>query len=291
MSDPSSLFSVAGRVALISGASSGIGSYIAHGLADHSCARVYIVGRRTAQLQSVASYNPKVLIPIEGDVSTKNGCLKIAETFERLEREKSGVKDGEKVGLDILVCNAGVAILEGAWDHFKASPEEVKNALLKLDDEDWATEFAINASAIQWLSAALLPSLAHASQTNSGFRQGRGAIITNTSVSAIYVSPHAQGHLYCASKAAAETITHNLASKFTKHGVRVNSLAIANIPSEMNDPNNENSFISKMKDIMPIGRIGTEEDAVGAVVYLSSRAGSYVSGTTIKLDGGALIGI
>lgn len=75
----------------------------------------------------------------------------------------------------------------------------------------------------------------------------------------------------------------NLASKFTRLGVRVNSLAIGNIPSEMNDPNDPTSFIGRMKNLIPIGRVGDPEDAVGAVIYLASRAGSYVSGTVIKV--------
>jgi len=128
----------------------------------------------------------------------------------------------------------------------------------------------------------------NAEKTNDGFREGRGSIVNNTSVSALSVAPAAKLHLYSASKAAAESISQNLASKFTRLGVRANSIAIANIPSEMNDPTNPGSFVFQAK--IPIGRVGTEDDAVGAVIYLASRAGSYVSGTVIKVDGGILIG-
>ena len=118
---------------------------------------------------------------------------------------------------------------------------------------------------------------------DGGKKEGRGCIVNNTSVSAFYVSPQVQGHLYAASKAAAESVTLNLASKFTRLGVRVNSIAPANVPSEINDPSNPQSFIASMKDVVPIGRIGNEEDVVGAVVYLASRAGSYISGNVIKV--------
>jgi NAD(P)-dependent dehydrogenase (short-subunit alcohol dehydrogenase family) len=78
-------------------------------------------------------------------------------------------------------------------------------------------------------------------------------------------------------------LSQMLASKLTKLGVRVNSIAVGNIPSEINDKNNPQSFIEKSKNIIPIGRVGNEEDVAGAVVYLASRAGSFVSGACIKV--------
>ncbi|CDO69284.1 hypothetical protein BN946_scf184976.g3 [Trametes cinnabarina] len=278
------LFSVFNRVVLVTGASSGIGSYIAKGLSKAGVARVYIVGRRVAQLVRVAQEAPGIIIPLVGDVSTIAGCKALAKAFA--ESEKSlAVKE---VKLDALINNAGMAAREGNWAD-GAAVEEVKDALLQATDEDWSKVFAVNVASIQWLSAALLPYLVSASQ-NGGKAQGRGCIINNTSVSAFYVSPQAQGHLYAASKAAAESITLNLASKLTRLGVRVNSIAPANVPSELNSPDDPDSFISTEKDIIPIGRIGNEEDVVAAVVYLSSRAGSYISGNVIKLDGGILVG-
>lgn len=135
----------------------------------------------------------------------------------------------------------------------------------------------------KWLSAAALPYLVKAAKANGGVKEGRGCIVVNTSVSAFYISSTVQSHIYSASKAAAESVTLNLASKFTRLGVRVNSIAPANVPSEINDPTNETSFIARSKGRIPIGRVGNEEDVVGAVVYLSSRAGSYISGTVIKV--------
>ena len=135
----------------------------------------------------------------------------------------------------------------------------------------------------QWLSAAALPYLVRASKTKNGVKEGRGCIVNNTSVSAFYVSSSVQSHIYSATKAAAESLTLNLASKFTRLGVRVNSIAPANIPSEINDITNENSFIARSQGHIPVGRVGDEEDVTGAVIYLASRAGSYISGTVIKV--------
>ncbi|KAI9068061.1 NAD(P)-binding protein [Trametes sanguinea] len=278
------LFSVSNRVALVTGASSGIGSYIAQGLAKAGIARVYIVGRRVAQLVKVAQVAPGVIIPLVGDVSTIAGCKALVEAFVGSERSLQ-VDDAK---LDLLVNNAGMGAQEGDWSD-DASAEDIRDALLQARDKDWASVFAVNVASIQWVSAVFLPYLVNASR-NGGKAEGRGCIINNTSVSAFYVSPHAKGHLYAASKAAAESVTLNLASKLTRLGVRVNSIAPANVPSEMNSSDDPKSFISKEKDAIPIGRIGSEEDVVGAVIYLSSKAGSYISGNVVKLDGGILVG-
>ncbi|RPD63862.1 NAD(P)-binding protein [Lentinus tigrinus ALCF2SS1-6] len=280
----SDLFSVADRVAVVTGASSGIGSYIAQGLARAGAARVYISGRRAAQLEKVAQAAPGVL-PLVGDVSTIKGCKELADTFVAREK-KVGV---EAVKLDLLVNNAGMGAQEGDWA-YGASVEEIRDALLQASDADWAKVNAVNVGSLQWVSATLLPYLV-AAASNGGKREGRGCIVNNTSVSAFFVSPQVKGHLYAASKAAAESMTLNLVSKFTRLGVRVNSIAPANVPSELNSPDDPRSFISAMKDIIPFGRIGNEEDVTGAVIYLASRAGSYISGNVIKLDGGSLIGV
>ena len=76
----------------------------------------------------------------------------------------------------------------------------------------------------------------------------------------------------------------NLASKLTRLGVRVNSIAPANVPSELNSPDDPRSFISRLRDDIPVGRIGNEDDVVAAVIYLSSRAGSYISGNVVKVS-------
>ncbi|OCH91781.1 NAD(P)-binding protein [Obba rivulosa] len=299
----SDLFSFSNRVALVTGGGSGLGEFIAKGLATAGAARVYITGRRVHALERVAQAASGKVVPIVGDVSTIDGCKQIADAFVVLEK-KAGVKE---VQLDLLVNNAGVFANEGLWEDATATAEQIRDALLQASDTDWARVFATNVAAIQasppshtrlpladpslqWLSAALLPYLVKAAKENDGHTDGRGCVINNTSVSAFYVSPHAKGHLYSASKAAAESVTLNLASKFTRLGVRVNSIAPANLPSEINDPSNPQSFIAKNKDIIPIGRIGKAEDAVGAVLYLATAAGSFVSGTCIKIDGGILVG-
>ncbi|OSX66725.1 hypothetical protein POSPLADRAFT_1132831 [Postia placenta MAD-698-R-SB12] len=275
------LFSFSNRVALITGGGSGIGAYVAKGLAETGASRVYIIGRRVAGVEATTQAAPNVIIPIVGDVGTSEGCRKIVEAFEGGEK-KAGI-DAADIRLDLLFNNAGIAHEEGAWGP-GATPEQVRDALLKASDTDWAHEFAVNVSSVQWMSALLLPHLVRASKQNNGARDGRGCIVINSSVSAFYYSSPV--HVYAASKAAAHSVTQSLASKFTRLGVRVNSIAPANVPSEMNNPDDPRSFISQRRDVIPIGRIGSGEDVVGTVLYLASRAGSYISGTVILVSEG-----
>ena len=141
---PTDLFSIADRVVLVTGASSGIGSYVAQGLAQAGAARVYITGRRAAQLDAVAQAAPGVLIPLVGDVSTIDGCKALADAFVSAER-KAGVED---VKLDLLFNNAGMKAAEGFWAP-GASGEQIRDALLQAQDEDWAKVFAVNVGSLQ----------------------------------------------------------------------------------------------------------------------------------------------
>ena len=138
------LFSVADRVALVTGASSGIGAYVAQGLARAGAARVYISGRRAAQLDKVAQAAPGVIIPLVGDVSTINGCKELANAFVAAET-KANVQE---VKLDLLMNNAGMGAQEGRWTH-GASVEQIRDALLQTPDEDWAKVNAVNVGSLQ----------------------------------------------------------------------------------------------------------------------------------------------
>lgn len=140
------LFSFSNRVALITGGGSGIGAYVAKGLAETGASRVYIIGRRVAGVEATTQAAPNVIIPIVGDVGTSEGCRKIVEAFEGGEK-KAGI-DAADIRLDLLFNNAGIAHEEGAWGP-GATPEQVRDALLKASDTDWAHEFAVNVSSVQ----------------------------------------------------------------------------------------------------------------------------------------------
>ncbi|KAI0028882.1 hypothetical protein K488DRAFT_89320 [Vararia minispora EC-137] len=277
--DLKTLFSLSGRIALVTGGGSGIGSYIAHAFAQVGATRVYVTGRRLPLLAETAAAYPEVIVPIQGDVSTKAGCLAIVKAFEEKERTRLGGGESAQIVLDVLVNNAGVLGGDVFWAP-GAGVEEVSAALLQASDEDWARTFAVNVSAIQWMSAALLPHLARSGKQSPG----RANIINNTSVAAI--SSRSMMHVYATSKAAAESLTQNLAFKLTSLGVRVNSLAFGPLPSQMNDPKDPDSYINQIAGRVPVGRVGNEGDAAGAAVYLASGAGGFVTAASLRIDGG-----
>ncbi|THH21328.1 hypothetical protein EW146_g216 [Bondarzewia mesenterica] len=182
------LFSVKGCISLVTGGGSEIGAYTAHGLAQGGCTRIYITERRLQALQKMASLHPSI-VPIQGDVSTREGCIQIARGFVGHERPRGVPADS--VQLDLLVNNAGVASVEGRSLPSAYTPWCYLSVVVKK-------------------KAALLTHLVRASSTNEGSREGRGTIINNASVSALYVGRAAQSHIYPASKAAPESITQNL---------------------------------------------------------------------------------
>jgi NAD(P)-dependent dehydrogenase (short-subunit alcohol dehydrogenase family) len=146
--DLKTLCSLSDRVALITGAGSGIGSYIAHAFVQAGASRVYITGRRKEALERTAQYNSSVIIPIQGDVSTRAGCIAIHDKFTEAEKERAGSTSGQVAPLDILVNNAGIMTNDGSWER-DAPAEVVAEALLKAADDDWAKAFSINVSAMQ----------------------------------------------------------------------------------------------------------------------------------------------
>ena len=98
--------------------------------------------------------------------------------------------------------------------------------------------------------------------------------------------PRVHQPAYQASKAALNHLTRLLASKFRRHGVRVNAISPGYFPSAMNDPTNPKSMLARAKELVPLQRGGEEQDIAGTALWLASRAGSYVDGQVIVLSGG-----
>lgn len=254
--DIDSLFSVGGKTALVTGGSRGIGLMIAEGLV-RAGAKVYISSRKAdvceAEAVRLSQYGTCVSVP--ADLSTYDGVHQLAS-------EVAGLEDQ----LHILVNNAGAA-----W----GAPME------DYPDSAWDKVLAVNVKAVFELTATLLPQLEAA-----GTSEDPARVVNIGSVDGIRVS-ETDNYAYAASKAAVHMVTRQTAHRLTRRKITVNAIAPGPFRSKMM------SYILDSEDgeravasTVPLGRIGSPEDIVGAVLYLTSRAGSYLTGAVIPVDGG-----
>ena len=248
------LFSLEGRVALVTGGSRGIGYMISQGLLEFGCARVYISARKAAQCDQAAKelsqYGECVSIP--GDVSSMEGIKALVAEIEKREG-----------ALDILVNNAGAAWGE-SWDTF---PEA-----------GWDKVVDLNLKAPFFLTRELTPLL------RKGVRDGHLAKVINiASIDGISVNM-LETYSYAGSKAGLIHMTKRMAVHLAKDGIVMTAIAPGAFASEMNKAARDHG--DAISAGIPSGRIGTTEDMAGAAVYLASRAGDYVLGSTLIVDGG-----
>jgi NAD(P)-dependent dehydrogenase (short-subunit alcohol dehydrogenase family) len=249
------LFSLEGKTALVTGGGSGIGAMIARGLVSRGV-RTYVTGRdaaRTAEFAEQTAASGGECIALVADFSTSDGPGALAEQFSAIEDR-----------LHILVNNAGT---------------NAEGALAKFSPEEWDDVLAVNLRAPVFLVRALLPQLKEAASAGDPAR-----VINVGSIGGLHI-PNWEAHPYGASKAAIHHVTRSLAKALGKDHITVNAIAPGPFPSKMHDTSSEATQKS-IATYIPLGRAGTPEDAVGAVVFLSSRAGAYVNGHVLPLDGG-----
>jgi NAD(P)-dependent dehydrogenase (short-subunit alcohol dehydrogenase family) len=249
------LFSLAGRVALVTGGSRGIGRMIATGLL-HQGAKVYLSARKAAACDATArelsAIGPCFSLPI--DVSTVEGARRLAT--EITQREPA---------LDILVNNAGAA-----WgEEFDTFPES-----------GWDKVVDLNMKAPFFLTQALHEALKRAAKTRPS------KVINIASIDGLSVNPW-ETYSYTASKAGLIHLTKRMALRLAQDNIVVNGIAPGPFPSDMNKEARDHG--DAVAHRVPAGRIGTTEDMAGAAIYLASRAGDYVVGETIVVDGGVTI--
>jgi NAD(P)-dependent dehydrogenase (short-subunit alcohol dehydrogenase family) len=250
------LFSLQGRVALVTGGSRGIGYMIATGLL-HQGAKVYITARKAAACEAAArelsALGPCIALP--ADVSTVEGARRLAG--ELVQREPA---------LDILVNNAGAA-----WgEDFDTFPE---NGWDKVVDLNLKTPF--------FLTQALHGALKQAA------KPGRPAKVINVaSIDGISVNPW-ETYSYAASKAGLIHLTRRMALRLAQDHIIASGIAPGPFPSDMNKQARDHG--DEVAQRVPAGRIGNTEDMAGVAIYLASRAGDYVVGETIVVDGGLTI--
>jgi len=254
------LFSMAGKVCVVTGGSSGLGSYMAQGFLEAGAARVYITARSEEKLQKKAAELSAVAdgecIALSGDLSNLEGVQALAGALKEKESH-----------IDVLVNNAGLGL---------GSPIATMTA------EDWDKTMDLNTRSPLFLTQALLDLLKANATLDDPAR-----IIFISSVAASGVFPSVLA--YSTSKNALEHLTPSLALALTDDFIRVNAIAPGRFYSEMTrgaweDPDAE-SFKAELERI-PAHRYGGPEDMAGVAVMLCSRAGAYFHGEVLNLDGG-----
>ncbi|MCW3836561.1 SDR family oxidoreductase [Sphingomonas canadensis] len=249
--DTTNLFRLDGRVALVTGGSRGIGRMIAAGFVAQG-AKVYITARKADACDATAADLGPNCISIPHDISTVEGCRTLAAELAKREAK-----------LDILVNNAGAA-----WGvPFDEFPES-----------GWDKVMDLNVKSPFFLTQALHAMLKTAASA------GRPAKVINiTSIDGQRVNPW-QTYSYQASKAALIHLTRRVAAELIQDNIVVSSLAPGAFPSDMNRAARDHG--DGVAKRIPAGRIGVTEDMAGAAIYLASRAGDYVVGETLTVDGG-----
>lgn len=246
------LFSLKGRTALITGGSRGIGRMIAEGFLAQG-ATVYISARKAAACDTTATelsaLGPCFSLP--ADVSTVEGARALVAAY--MAREDR---------LDILVNNAGAA-WGAPFDEFPES--------------GWDKVVDLNLKTPFFLTQALHGHLREAGKARVA------KVINIASIDGVSVNP-LETYSYAASKAGLIHLTRRMALRLVKDNIVVTAIAPGAFPSEMNkDARDHETEVSAR---IPSGRIGTVEDMAGAAIFLASRAGDYVVGSTLVVDGG-----
>ena len=254
------LFSMNGKICVVTGGSSGLGSYMARGFLEAGAERVYVTARSAetleAKAQELSAIASGECIPLVGDLSTIAGVEALASHLA--EREQH---------IDVLVNNAGLGT-GGAFD--------------KMSVVDWDRTMDINTRSPLFLTQALLGLLKARATVDSP-----SSVIFISSVAASEVFAHVMA--YSTSKKAVEHLTPQIALALADDHIRVNAIAPGRFFSEMTrgawqDPEAE-SYKAELQRL-PAHRYGDMHDIAGVAIMLCSRAGAYFTGEVLNVDGG-----
>ena len=251
------LFSVSGKVAVVTGGSRGIGLMIARGLLQGGAKKVYISSRKAdacaAAAEELSSYGDVAAIP--ADLSKESECRRLADEV-----------GAQEPALHILVNNAGAT-----WG----------TPLTEFTEDAWDKVMDTNVKGPFFLTKAMLPLLEKAASDDDPAR-----VINIGSIDGLHVNP--MPHFpYSVSKAGIHHLTRVLARELASKRITVNAVAPGPFQSKMmafalDDPGTRGAIEASN----PLGRIGRPDDMAGIAVFLSSRAGSYINGAVIPVDGG-----
>ncbi len=254
--DFSKLFSLEGKIALITGGSRGIGKMLVEGFLAAGAEKVYITARKREQMaETIAEFDaqyPGKVIGLPGDLSQMDEIKRLAEELAARESR-----------LDVLINNAGAA-----WGtEFDQFPEA-----------GWDKVMDLNVKSLFFLTQKLHPLLKAAGRFDRPAK-----VINIASIDGLRPNPW-ETYSYQASKAAVIHLTKRMAARLIKDNIVATCIAPGAYPSEMNKAAAKNPEGSAKG--IPYKRVGVAEDIAGGAIYLASRAGDYVVGTTIPIDGG-----
>jgi NAD(P)-dependent dehydrogenase (short-subunit alcohol dehydrogenase family) len=253
MTDP--LFDISGKIALVTGGTSGIGMMIARGLVARGV-RTYITGRDQNRTDAAAA-----------QIAADGGqCIGLVADFtdSAAPAALAAALAGREARLDILINNAGAA---------------ANGALETSSLDEWDLVLNVNLRSVFFLTRELLPLLRAAASPQDPAR-----IVNTGSIGGLHV-PNWEAHSYGASKAAIHHLTRSLCKALGKDHITANAIAPGPFPSHMHDVESD-ATQKAIATYIPLRRSGTAEDVQGAVLFFVSRAGAYVNGHTIPLDGG-----
>ncbi len=248
------LFGLEGRVALVTGGSRGIGRMIVEGLLAAGAARVYIVARKKEQVDETSAELGDKVIGLVGDLSQMDGIQQLADDIA--SREDT---------LDILVNNAGAA-----WGE----------PFAEFSEAGWHRTMDLNVKTPFFLTQKL-----HSLLKAAGTPERPAKVLMIASIDGFKTNPWPT-YPYQASKAGLIHLTRRMAAELIRDNIVVNGIGPGAFPSAMNKAARDNGDMVKRG--VPSGRVGVTEDMAAGAIYLLSRAGDYVVGTTIPIDGGVV---
>ncbi|KAH6704848.1 short chain dehydrogenase/reductase family [Verticillium dahliae] len=270
------LFSVTGLIAVVTGGGTGIGLLITKALVANG-ATVYILGRRGDVLRQAAqSIGVEAVKPVICDVTSKASLTSAVNVIS-----------ADTGYINLLICNAGIS---GPQTHLPSSEhqisvEDFSRVNMDVSIEDYTRTFRANVVATWYTTMAFLR-LLDAGNRKGNVRQ-KSQVVAITSIAA-FNKVNTAGFAYSQSKAACTHLMKNLAVALPRWEIRANMICPGRQYFELSS-----SFVIHYRggigrDMVPLERVGNEEDMAGAVLYLASRAGAYCNGSIIMTDGGRL---
>ena len=246
------MFSLKGRIALVTGGSRGIGKMIVEGFLAAGAERVYISARKIHEIEETCAELGERVVGVQGDISTMSGIDALVEEISARESR-----------LDILVNNAGAA-----WG----------NDYLDFPEAGWDKVMDLNVKSPFFLTQKL-----HKLLTAAASAERPAKVINIASIDGLRINPW-ETYSYQASKAALIHLTRRMAARLVKDQIYVTAIAPGAFPSSMNKVARDHEEQSAKG--IPNKRVGDKLDMGGSAVYLASRAGDYTIGETLTVDGG-----